>query len=162
MRSTERQHFRTSVYRLEALKGNRAGDFSLRVNDPYRITFRFEKGDAGNVTCEDYQDGPRSVLDLKRPPTPPGEMLLEEFLRPAGLIQVEAARRMKIPIDRLNEIIRGRWGISADTVLRLARLFKTSPEFWMGLQSDWDLWHGPGHNAKRETSQRTHGRTSRL
>lgn len=51
-------------------------------------------------------DGPRSVLDLKRPPTAPGEMLLEEFLRPAGLTQVEAARRMKIPLNRLNEIIR--------------------------------------------------------
>ena len=86
-------------------------------------------------------DGPRSVLDLKRPPTPPGEMLLEEFLRPAGMTQVEAARRMEIPLNRLNEIIRGRRGISADTALRLAQLFKTSPELWMGLQSDWDLWH---------------------
>ena len=86
-------------------------------------------------------DGPRSVLELKRPPTSPGEMLLEEFLRPADLTQVEAARRMKIPLNRLNEIVRGRRGITADTALRLARLFKTSPEFWMSLQTDWDLWH---------------------
>ncbi|MBI2836029.1 MAG: HigA family addiction module antidote protein [Acidobacteria bacterium] len=86
-------------------------------------------------------DGPRSVLDLKRPPTAPGEMLLEEFLRPAGLTQVEAARRMRIPLNRLNEIVRGRRGITADTALRLSRLLKTSPEFWMGLQTDWDLWH---------------------
>jgi addiction module HigA family antidote len=85
--------------------------------------------------------GPRSVLDLKRPPTPPGEMLLEEFLRPSGLTQVEAARRMGIPLNRLNEIIRGRRGITADTALRLARLFDMSPEFWMGLQADADLWH---------------------
>ena len=85
--------------------------------------------------------GPRSVLDLKRPPTAPGEVLLEEFLQPAGLTQVEAARRMKIPLNRLNEIINGKRGITADTALRLARLFKTSPEFWMGLQVDWDLWH---------------------
>ena len=86
-------------------------------------------------------DGPRSVLDLKRPPTSPGEMLLEEFLRPADLTQVEAARRMKMPLNRLNEIINGKRGITADTALRLARLFKMSPEFWMGLQADWDLWH---------------------
>ena len=86
-------------------------------------------------------DGPRSVLDLKRPPTAPGEMLLEEFLRPAGLTQVEAARRMRMPLNRLNEIIRGKRGITADTALRLARLFAMSPEFWMGLQADWDLWH---------------------
>ena len=81
------------------------------------------------------------MLDLKRPPTRPGDMLLEEFLRPAGLTQVEAARRMKIPLNRLNEIINGKRGITADTALRLARLLKMSPEFWMGLQVDWDLWH---------------------
>jgi antitoxin HigA-1 len=85
--------------------------------------------------------GPRSVLDLKRPPTAPGQMLLEEYLRPAGLTQVEAARRMKIPLNRLNEIVRGKRGITADTALRLARLFRMSPEFWTSLQADWDLWH---------------------
>ncbi len=85
-------------------------------------------------------EGPLSVLDLKRPPTSPGEMLREEFLRPANLTQVEAARRMKIPLNRLNEVIRGRRGITADTALRLAQLFEMSPEFWMGLQADWDLW----------------------
>jgi addiction module HigA family antidote len=76
------------------------------------------------------------VLDLKRPPAPPGEMLLQEFLRPADLTQVEAAQRMKIPLNRLNEIINGKRGITADTALRLAQLFKMSPEFWMGLQAD--------------------------
>src|SRR3989338_2728772 len=86
-------------------------------------------------------DGPRSVLDLKRPPTAPGEMLLEEFLRPANLTQVEAARRMKMPLNRLNEIINGKRGITADTALRLARLFRMAPEFWTSLQADWDLWH---------------------
>jgi antitoxin HigA-1 len=85
--------------------------------------------------------GPRSVLDLKRPPTSPGDMLLEEFLRPARLTQVEAAARMGIPLNRLNEILHGKRGISADTALRLARLLKTTPEFWMGIQADWDLWH---------------------
>lgn len=95
-------------------------------------------------------DGPRSVLDLKRPPTRPGEMLLEEFLRPAELTQVEAARRMEIPLNRLNEIIRGRRNITADTAIRLAKLFDTSPEFWMGLQVDWDLWHAA--NALRRAS----------
>lgn len=86
-------------------------------------------------------EGPRSVLDLKRPPTRPGEMLLEEFLRPAALTQIEAARRMAMPLNRLNEIIRGRRSITADSAIRLGRLFKMSPEFWMGLQADWDLWH---------------------
>lgn len=86
-------------------------------------------------------DGPLSVLDLKRPPTPPGEMLLKEYLRPAKLTQSAAAERMEIPLDRLNEIIRGRRAITADTAIRLGRLLKTSPEFWMAIQADWDLWH---------------------
>lgn len=92
--------------------------------------------------------GPRSVLDLKRPPTPPGEMLLEEFLKPAGMTQVKAARRMGIPLNRLNEVIRGKRGITAETALRLAALLKMSPEFWMGLQVDWDLWHAARDLAK--------------
>jgi addiction module HigA family antidote len=71
----------------------------------------------------------------------PGEILLEEFLRPAALTQVEAARRMGIPLNRLNEIVRGRRAITADTALRLASLFKMSPEFWMNLQASWDLHH---------------------
>lgn len=86
-------------------------------------------------------DGPRSVLDLKRPPRAPGEMLLEEFLKPAGLTQSAAAERMGIPLNRLNEIVRGRRAVTADTAIRLGTLFKMSPEFWMGLQTDWDLWH---------------------
>ena len=88
------------------------------------------------------------MLDLKRPPTAPGEMLLEEFLRPAGLTQVEAARRMSMQVNRLNEIIKGKRGITADTALRFGRLFKMSPEFWMGLQADWDLWHA-AHQLKK-------------
>jgi len=81
------------------------------------------------------------VLALKRPPTHPGEMLLEEFLKPAELTQVEAARRMGVPLNRLNEVIRGKRGVTADTALRLAKLLNTSAEMWLGLQNDWDLWH---------------------
>ena len=66
-------------------------------------------------------------------------MLLEEFLKPLGLGQVEAALRLGISLNRLNEIVLGKRGISADTALRLGRLLKTSPQFWMRLQADWDL-----------------------
>lgn len=69
-------------------------------------------------------DAPASVLTLKRPPTHPGDVLLEEYLKPAGLSQVEAARRMNIPLNRLNEVIRGKRGVSADTALRLATLLR--------------------------------------
>jgi addiction module HigA family antidote len=66
-------------------------------------------------------------------------MLLEEFLKPLGLGQMEAARRLGISLNRLNEIELGKRGITAGTALRLGRLLKTSPQFWMRLQTDWDL-----------------------
>ena len=77
--------------------------------------------------------------DWLGPAVAPGEMLLEEFLKPLGLGQVETARRLGISLNRLNEIVLGKRGISADTALRLGRLLKTSPQFWMRLQADWDL-----------------------
>lgn len=73
------------------------------------------------------------------PAMPPGEILLEEYLEPMGLGQVEAARRLGVSLNRLNEIILGKRGITADTALRLSRLLKTSPQLWMRLQADWDL-----------------------
>ena len=56
-----------------------------------------------------------------------------------GIGQVEAARQLEISLNRLNEIVLGKRGITADTALRLGRLLKTSPQFWMRLQADWDL-----------------------
>jgi len=88
------------------------------------------------------RSGSRTITrdpDWLGPAIPPGEMLLEEFLKPLGLGQVEAARRLGISLNRLNEIVLGKRGISADTALRLGRLLKTSPQFWMRLQADWDL-----------------------
>ncbi len=76
-----------------------------------------------------------------RAPTSPGKILLEEFLKPLGLSQVAAAQQMGIPLNRLNEVIHGKRGITADSALRLARLFQTTPEFWMNLQVARDLYH---------------------
>lgn len=83
------------------------------------------------------------------PAIPPGEILLQEFLTPMGLGQVEAARRLGISLNRLNEIILGKRGITADTALRLARLLKTSPQFWMRLQADWDLHQAMQREARK-------------
>jgi addiction module HigA family antidote len=68
-------------------------------------------------------------------------VLREEFLVPLGLSQKEAARRMRISTNRLNELVRGKRGVTADTALRLAQLLGTSPEFWLNLQMMFDLWH---------------------
>ena len=77
--------------------------------------------------------------DWLGPAIPPGEILLEEYLKPLGLGQLEAAQRLGISLNRLNEIVLGKRGITADTALRLAKLLKTSPQLWMRLQADWDL-----------------------
>ena len=80
-------------------------------------------------------------LPKNRAPTHPGEMLLEEFLRPMGITQSAFAVRLGVSFPRLNEIIKGRRGVTPDTALRLARVLGMSAEFWLGLQLDWDLWN---------------------
>jgi len=80
-------------------------------------------------------------LPTHRPPTHPGEMLLEEFLKPSGTTQQEAADRMGVPFQRMNTLVNGRRGVTADTALRLAKLTGMDARFWMGLQADFDLWH---------------------
>ncbi|MBK6727893.1 MAG: HigA family addiction module antidote protein [Xanthomonadales bacterium] len=69
----------------------------------------------------------------------PGEILLEEFLLPLGISQNALARAMAVPPRRINEIVLGKRGISADTAVRLALAFGTSERFWLGLQNDFDL-----------------------
>lgn len=69
----------------------------------------------------------------------PGEILLEEFLAPMDISQNALARGIAVPPRRVNEIVLGKRAITADTALRLARYFGTSEQFWMGLQSDFDL-----------------------
>jgi len=69
----------------------------------------------------------------------PGELLLEEYLKPLGVGQVEAARKLGVSLNRLNEIVLGKRSVTADTALRLARFLNTSPQLWMRLQADWDL-----------------------
>lgn len=76
-----------------------------------------------------------------RTPTHPGEMLLEEFLKPMGLTQRDLAKAIRVPYQRINEIIRGRRGMTPSTALRLAKFFGMSADFWMNLQLRWDLYH---------------------
>lgn len=69
----------------------------------------------------------------------PGEVLKEEFLDPFGISQNRLAREVSVPPRRINEIVLGKRGVSADTAVRLARYFGTSESFWMGLQADYDV-----------------------
>jgi antitoxin HigA-1 len=75
----------------------------------------------------------------KLPPPHPGEILLEEYLKPHGLSQNKLGRDLGIPAQRVNAIVRGQRAITVDTALRLARYFKTTPQFWLNLQNRYDL-----------------------
>jgi addiction module HigA family antidote len=72
-------------------------------------------------------------------PVHPGEVLMEEFLKPMGLSQNRLAVAIGVHARRINEIVLEKRGVTADTALRLARFFGTSPEFWLGLQKDYEL-----------------------
>jgi addiction module HigA family antidote len=86
----------------------------------------------------------------KRVPTHPGEVLLEEFLDPLGLTQVELAQHLEIPTQRINEIVRGKRGVSPETAWLLAQALGTTPEFWINLQVSHDLaTHKPDRKVKR-------------
>jgi len=73
------------------------------------------------------------------PPVHPGEILREDLMAPLGLSINKLARDLRVPVTRMSEIVNGRRSITADTALRLARYFSTTPEFWVNLQSAYDL-----------------------
>ena len=79
------------------------------------------------------------MAERKLLPVSPGEILMEEFLAPLGLSQNRLALDIRVPARRINEIVQGKRRITPDTALRLARYFHMSPQFWLGLQMDYDL-----------------------
>lgn len=80
-------------------------------------------------------------IPTNREPTHPGEVLLEDFLKPMGLTQQKLADEVHVPYQRVNEIVNKRRGVTPSTALRFARFFGTSPGFWLNLQLRWDLYH---------------------
>jgi addiction module HigA family antidote len=80
-------------------------------------------------------------MPTNRPPIHPGEILLEEFMKPYGMTQTNIAKRIGVSRKHISEIVNGRKGISTDIALRLSRLFGTSPDLWLNGQLAWDVWH---------------------
>lgn len=92
-------------------------------------------------------------MSKKLPPIHPGEILLEEFLRPMSLSQYRLAKDIGVPARRINEIVHGQRAISADTALRLSRFFGLSERFWLNLQVRYDLEVGESHEGRSHESQ---------
>src|SRR5580692_10616248 len=120
--------------RLEALKADRQGQHSIRINDQWRYVLFGMKEDRRMSRSSTTTS--RSGL-LQNPH--PGEILLEEFLKPMGLSQNALARAVHVAPRRINEIVLGKRDITADTDLRLACYFGLSEGFFLGLQMDFDL-----------------------
>ncbi len=80
------------------------------------------------------------MIPLNRQPTHPGEILLEEFLKPMGISQVEFAKKIGVPLQRINTLIKGKRGMTAETAILISENLKTTPEFWMNLQAAYDLY----------------------
>jgi addiction module HigA family antidote len=92
------------------------------------------------------------LIPTHRAPTHPGEMLLEEFLKPLGMTQRELATTIGVSYPRINELVHGKRGVTPDTALRLGQLFGVEPELWLNLQMAWDLYaaaHSPSARAIR-------------
>lgn len=79
------------------------------------------------------------MIPKNRIPAHPGEVLLEEYLRPLGIPQVRLAEHLHIPVQRVNELIRGKRGVTPETAWLLSQAFSTTPEFWLNLQAAYDL-----------------------
>ncbi|MDE0692437.1 MAG: HigA family addiction module antitoxin [Gammaproteobacteria bacterium] len=88
-------------------------------------------------------------IPTHREPTHPGEMLLREFLEPMSLTQRDLATGIRVPYQRVNELVRKRRGVTPSTALRLGKFFGTSPSFWMNLQLRWDLYHAERSEARQ-------------
>ena len=84
------------------------------------------------------------------PPTHPGEMLLEEFLKPLGMTQAELAEKIGVSYPRINEMVRGKRGVTPDTALRLEQLFGMEAQFWLNLQLAWDLYRASHSRAAKK------------
>lgn len=87
-------------------------------------------------------------IPTDRSPIHPGEILLEEFLAPLGLSQRELATGIRVPYQRVNELVNGRRGMTPSTALRLAKFFGTSTDVWLNLQQRWDLFHAERDEAE--------------
>ncbi len=126
---------------MEALKRVRKGQYSIRINDQFRICFNWKDGDAHNVEIVDYHQRVLKMASKKEkrlPPIHPGEVL-QDLLKESGLSINALALALRVPANRIGGIVKGQRGVTADTALRLARYFGVSAQMWINLQAKYDL-----------------------
>ncbi len=97
------------------------------------------------------------MLPRNRPPAHPGEILAEEFLGPLRITQKDFARGLRVPVQRINTLVKGKRGVTPETAWLLSSAFGTTAEFWMNLQTNWDLYHARKRLGRLPAPR--HGRT---
>jgi addiction module HigA family antidote len=118
------------------MRCRRAG--RIRINDQWRVCFVWRDGDAYDVESPTITEG--GLMSGQRvAPVHPGEVLLEEFLKPLGISQYRLAKALGGPVQRIHDLVRGQRAMTADTALRLARFFAMEAQFWVNLQTRYDL-----------------------
>lgn len=140
--------------RLEKLSGDRAGQWSIRINNQWRVCFIFENGNVYDVEIVDYHEEIDMSIRIEEfattnfsevatgqplRPVKPGDILLHDFMEPLGLSANALATALHVPTNRITGILSASRGISADTALRFAHYFGTTPQFWVNLQSNYEL-----------------------
>ena len=125
--------------RLEALKGDRKGQHSIRINDQFRICFIFSNSDFYEVSIVDYHKKRKDIImnTIELPTV--GEILSEEFLVPLKISCYRLAKDINVPVSRIQDIIHGRRKITPDTSLRLSKYFGVSERFFLDIQSEIDI-----------------------
>jgi len=123
--------------RLEALKGDRRGQWSIRASEQWRICFIWDGTKTVAIEVVDYIEGIMAKRKIR--PVHPGRILFEEFMEPAGISQYRLAQATGLSQMQIGNIIRGRRSISAETALRLERALGMSAQTWMNLQMLYDL-----------------------
>ena len=125
--------------RLELLAGDRQGQYSVRINEQWRLCFVWRSDGAHDVEIVDYHGMQVAPMRRQLDEIHPGEILLEEFMKPNGLTARQLSADIDVSPSRISEIVNGQRPITADTALRLGLFFGMEPRFWINLQSEYDM-----------------------
>lgn len=124
--------------RLEALKGKRSGQHSIRINDQWRLCFRFVEGNAHDVEITDYHYRASMMTKKGIQPIHPGAFL-SEILEELGLSQAAFAQKIGVSPMRISHVVNGKRPVTAELALLFGKAFGQSPEYWLNLQAAYDL-----------------------
>jgi len=133
--------------RLEKLTGNRKGQYSIRINNQWRICFIWTaENNAEKVEIVDYHWGESTMTEHYLQNVHPGEILQVEFIEPFNITPYRLSKDIGVTQTRISEILAEKRGITADTALRLSKYFGNSAQFWMNLQTQYDLRQAQNEN----------------